>query len=262
MMGMPGQFGGMAASSDFNHRLLSLDGPALYYQTNLGAVVGTRGGDGATLWVATYPRQEPNPLAGNGSERDLNPAVVHDGRVFVAPSDADAIFAFDAATGRLLWKSNPISDDVKLTHLLGVAKDRLVATGDRVLLFDVKTGELRPRLARLRPVDGRAMAAGSWRAILSTGRPRTRSRFSTSGPRCGPSRRSSCGKTYHMQGGNLVAGDGYLIVAQADGHGRLLPEQPADRTIPERNRPRARSGGELLPGRPGRRGDRPRPARA
>ncbi len=39
MMGMPLQFGGMTASSDFNHRLLSLDGPALYYQTNLGAVV-------------------------------------------------------------------------------------------------------------------------------------------------------------------------------------------------------------------------------
>ena len=84
-------------------------------------------------------------FAGNGKWRraPLNPAVVHDGRVFVAPSDADAIFAFDATTGAPAWKSNAISDDVKLSHLLGVAKDRLVATGDRVLLFDVKTGKLR-----------------------------------------------------------------------------------------------------------------------
>ena len=59
------------------------------------------------------------PVSGNGSERDLNPAVVHDGRVFVAPSDADAIFAFDAGSGRLLWKTDPIADDVKLSHLLG-----------------------------------------------------------------------------------------------------------------------------------------------
>ncbi len=41
---------------DFNHRLLSLDGPALYYQTNLGAVVALEAETGATLWVATYPR--------------------------------------------------------------------------------------------------------------------------------------------------------------------------------------------------------------
>ena len=102
--------------------------------------------------MATYPRQESDRLGGNGSERDLNPAVVHDGRVFVAPSDADAIFAFDAGSGRLLWKSDPIADDVKLSHLLGVAKDRLVATGNRVLLFDVKTGKIAPCLARLRQV--------------------------------------------------------------------------------------------------------------
>src|ERR1700722_18884038 len=104
----------MATSSDFNHRLLSLEGPALYYQTNLGAVVALEAETGGALWVATYPRQESRRLGGNGSERDLNPAVVHDGRVFVAPSDADAIFAFDAATGRLLWKSKPIADDIRL----------------------------------------------------------------------------------------------------------------------------------------------------
>ena len=57
--GMPMQFG-MTAPGDFNHRLLSLDGPALYYQTNLGAVVALEAETGATLWVATYPRQEPN----------------------------------------------------------------------------------------------------------------------------------------------------------------------------------------------------------
>ena len=96
---------------------------------------------GAIRWVATYPRQENN-RGGQGSERDLNPAVVHEGKVIVAPSDANAIFAFDAASGRLLWKTDPISDDVKLAHVLGVAKGRLVATGNRVLLFDVQNGKL------------------------------------------------------------------------------------------------------------------------
>jgi outer membrane protein assembly factor BamB len=64
-------------------------------------VVALEAETGAPLWVATYPRQETDFL-GPGSERDLNPAVVHEGRVFVAPTDANAIFAFEADSGRLL----------------------------------------------------------------------------------------------------------------------------------------------------------------
>src|SRR5262249_11841875 len=99
---------------DYHHRLLSLDGPTLYYQTNLGALIALDGETGATVWVATYPRKEANRF-GPATERDLNPALVHEDRVMVAPSDADAIFAFDAASGRLLWRTDPISDDIKLT---------------------------------------------------------------------------------------------------------------------------------------------------
>ena len=206
----------MTASSDFNHRLLSLEGPALYYQTNLGAVVALEAETGATLWLATYPRQESNPLSGNGGERDLNPAVVDDGRVFVAPSDADAIFAFDAATGRLLWKSDPISDDVKLSHLLGVAKGRLVATGDRVLLFDVKTGKLLhawPDSGKSQGGYGRGLLAGD--LIYWPTKNEIQILDQRTALRAEPPIRLA--ETYHTKGGNLVAGDGYLIVAQADG---------------------------------------------
>ncbi len=68
--------------------------------------------------------------------------MVHDGLVIVAPDDANLIYAFDAATGRPVWKTEPIPDEVRLAHVLGVAKGRLIATGDRVLLFDVKNGKL------------------------------------------------------------------------------------------------------------------------
>jgi len=213
-VGMPMQFG-MTSPGDFNHRLLSLDGAALYYQTNLGALVALEAETGATLWVATYPRQEPNHGA-NGGERDLNPAVIHDGRVFVAPCDADAIFAFDAASGRLLWKSDPISDDVKLSHLLGVAQDRLVATGNRVLLFDVKTGKLMhawPDSGKSLEAYGRGLLAGdliywpTWGEIQIL---HQRTALVALPP-------IKLVESYHTNGGNLVAGDGYLIVAQADG---------------------------------------------
>jgi cellulose synthase operon protein C len=215
-VGMPMQFG-MTAPGDFNHRLLTLDGPALYYQTNLGAVVALEAETGATLWVATYPRQEPDRLgSGNGSERDLNPAVVEDSRVFVAPSDADSVLAFDAGSGRLLWKSDPIADDVKLSHLLGVAKDRLVATGNRVLLFNVKTGKLENAWPDSGPSlegYGRGLLAGDliyWPTLSEIQVLDQRTAQRAEPP-------IKLVERYHAKGGNLVAGDGYLIVAQADG---------------------------------------------
>src|SRR5262249_100926 len=126
---------------DYRHRLLTLDGSTLYYLTNLGALIALDAETGATNWVATYPRQAGN-RGSEGGDRDLNPAVVDDGRVLVAPSDADAIFAYDAGSGRLLWKTESIADDIKLSHVLGVAKGRLIVTGNRVVLYDVATGKL------------------------------------------------------------------------------------------------------------------------
>jgi outer membrane protein assembly factor BamB len=213
--GMGMQFGGGNEPGDYNHRLLSLDGPALYYQTNLGAVVALEAETGATLWVATYPRQESSPQD-PGSERDLNPAVIQDGRVFVAPSDANAIFAFEAESGRLLWKTEPISEDVKLSHLLGVAKGRLVATGDRVLLFDVQDGRLRstwPDSGKSLQGFGRGLLAGD--LIYWPTKNEIQILHQRTGLVAEPPIRLQ--ETYHTASGNLVAGDGYLILAQADG---------------------------------------------
>ncbi len=212
-MGMGGMgFGGLGAS-DPGHRLLSLDGSVLYYQTNLGALVALDAETGSIRWVATYPRQESG-RGGQGGERDLNPAVVHDGLVFVAPSDASSIFAFEAQTGRLKWKTDSIPEEVKISHLLGVAKGRLVATGDRVLLFDVRDGKLLHAWpdAGNREGFGRGLLAGD--RIYWPTRNEIHVLDQLSGGRAGPPIKLA--ETYRMTGGNLVAGDGYLIVAQND----------------------------------------------
>jgi outer membrane protein assembly factor BamB len=197
--GEPNNFGFMGgmqpstlAPGDFNHRLLSLDGSTLYYQTNLGALAALDAATGSTLWVATYPRQDLRQL-GNAFERDLNPAVIHDGRVFIAPGDSDAVFAFDSASGRLLWKSDRIADDIKLSHLLGVAKGHLVATGNRVVLFDVKTGKLHsawPDSGKALDGFGRGLLAGDkiyWPTQINA-------------PACLPRHRSSCSKRIRPRG--------------------------------------------------------------
>ena len=46
---------------------------------------------GAIKWVATYPRLDR--VNGAPHDRDLNPAVIHDGLVIVAPDDAAAVSA-------------------------------------------------------------------------------------------------------------------------------------------------------------------------
>jgi outer membrane protein assembly factor BamB/tetratricopeptide (TPR) repeat protein len=211
-MAMGGMGFGGPVASDYGHRLLSLDGPFLYYQTNLGAVVALEAETGVVRWVANYPRQDTGRMG--GGDRDLNPAVVHDGLVIVAPSDAAAIYAFAADSGRLVWKTDPIAEEVKLAHLLGVARGRLVATGDRVLLFDVKTG----KLAATWPDSGKSEGYG--RGLLAGNRiywP-TRDRIEIldqgSGMRAEPPIKLM--EIYRTTGGNLVAGDGYLIVAQPD----------------------------------------------
>ena len=205
---------GTQLAGDYGHRLLSLDGPFLYYQTNLGAVAAIEAESGSVRWVATYPRQDSG-RTGQGSDRDLNPAIVHEGLVIVAPSDASAIFAFDADSGRLVWQTDPISDEVKLSHLLGVAKGRLVATGNRVLLFDVKTGKLVstwPDSGKAPEGYGRGLLAGN--RIYWPTRNEIQVLDQRSGLRAEPPIKLM--EVYRTTGGNLIAGDGYLVVAQSD----------------------------------------------
>lgn len=214
--GMGGFAMGMAvAPTDFGHALLTLDGTTVYYQTNLGAVAALDAETGSIRWVATYARQDRS--GADGHERDLNPAIVHEGLVIVAPDDANSIYAFDATTGRLVWKTDAIPDQFRLAHLLGVAKGRLVATGDRVLLFDVKTG----KLVHTWPDSGGGLAyAGFGRGILASDKiywP-TRNEIHVLDQATGlrTDQPIKLNESFQTTGGNLAVGDGYLIVAQSN----------------------------------------------
>jgi outer membrane protein assembly factor BamB/tetratricopeptide (TPR) repeat protein len=199
---------------EVSNRLLTLDGPTIYYQTNLGAVASLDAESGGIRWLATYPWQGRNAM-GQGHERDLNPAVVHDGLVIVAPDDAPAIYAFDASTGRMAWKTEPIPEEVKLTHLLGVAKGNLIATGDRVLWIDAQTG----RLAHSWPDNAQAVH-GFGRGILAGDRiywpTETEIHVLDQSTGLMADAPIKLQETFQCGGGNLAVGDGYLIVAQAN----------------------------------------------
>ena len=56
--------------------------------------------------------------------------------LYVAPSDSRRILALDAVTGQILWQSGSQVEEAR--HLLGVAGDKLIASGKR--LYWIETG--------------------------------------------------------------------------------------------------------------------------
>lgn len=124
------------------HNQLTLAGETLYFNTNLGAVAAINTADGAIGWLTTYRRSSGNDISRPAAHwyRDLNPCLLTEGRVIVAPSDSPAILALDAATGQILWEARYAEDVV---HLLGIEAGQLIASGDRLWWIDLATG--RPR---------------------------------------------------------------------------------------------------------------------
>ena len=219
----------LSPTFEIAHRLLTLAGSTLYYQTNLGALAALDAESGGVRWLATYPWAGRGGMGGgfNGfgmmggsgtpptQQRDLNPAIVHDGLVIVAPDETPHIFAFNAATGGLVWKTAEIPDDVKLSHLLGVAKGHLIATGDRVLWFDVADGKQTfawPEKTQVTQGYGRGLLAGD-RVYWPT-KTEIHILDQATGLRVEAPIRLE--QAYGVEGGNLVVGDGYLVVAQAN----------------------------------------------
>ncbi len=196
------------------HHLLTLVDGRLFYQSDTGAVACLDALTGQLRWLTAYPKREQ---LGNAAipptRRDLNPVIYEGGQVYVAPGDSQNVFALDAETGEVKWKSAPLPDVI---HLIGVADGNLFATGDRVWTIEAATGRILrswPDTGSGYEPSGRGILAGRylyWPTSseihildLKTGLRsdrgtiRLRERFGTSG-------------------GNLALGDGFLVVAGAD----------------------------------------------
>ena len=196
--------------SGVGHRLLSLSGQTIYYQTNMGAVAALDAETGSIRWVATYPTRD---LTGGSSiDRGLNPALVEDGRVIVAPESAAELFAFDAADGHFLWKSQALEDVV---HLLGVSDGRLFASGDRLYTIDAANGAI----LRAWP-DAGAGYQGYGRGLLAGDRVcwPTRTEIHVLDQATGGNEHATIPlfQAFGHGGGNLAAAGGYLAVAEKD----------------------------------------------
>ncbi len=107
--------------SGTRNELLTRAGRNLIYCSHSGVIAAVQMDSGAHAWSYRYPRIRRYPS--DGRHRDISPAVAADSRVFVAPNDADQLFAFDTESGELLWNAGPILID----HLIGASAGKVVA---------------------------------------------------------------------------------------------------------------------------------------
>lgn len=205
----------MGYQANHAHHLLTLAEDQLFYQSDSGAVASLEPESGQLRWLTAYSKRDDavNPGISMTSRRDLNPAIFADGMVYVAPADSPHLFALEASSGALKWKSAPLPDVV---HLVGVSGGNLFATGDRAWTLEAATGKIVrswPDTGSGYEPAGRGLMAGTFlywptaneihildqkTGLRSTrGSIRLKERFQTSG-------------------GNLVLGDGYLVVAGTD----------------------------------------------
>jgi outer membrane protein assembly factor BamB len=111
------------AEARTRQELLTLAGRNVVLCSNTGAVVALDAATGRRAWGFQYPRTTRRAADANHAP-DPAPAVAAGGRVFVAPVDADRVYALDAETGALLWESGLAEG----AQILGVTRNRLVLT--------------------------------------------------------------------------------------------------------------------------------------
>ncbi|MDX1930948.1 MAG: PQQ-binding-like beta-propeller repeat protein [Pirellulaceae bacterium] len=221
------------------HQLLTMEGGRLFYNTNLGSIACLDPLTGQIEWLVRYRRYDKEkqayPRADRFRYRDLNPCVIRDGLVYCSPQDCPEVFALDALTGDLVWSTDD-SAAADVVHLLGVTNEHLIASGDRLLWLDRRTGR----------IDARFPAAGSGSSLTSLPSPRglgrgvisaneiywptaneiivfattLKDRKSVDAP---PMQRRIRLESRGSEGGNLIAVDGWLLVATPS---RLLAFAP------------------------------------
>lgn len=223
---------GKGALYECSHQLLSFDHGTIYYNTNLGAVAAINAENGRIRWAALYPRVAGGDASHPTShwQRDPSPCLVDRSSVFVAPADSPHVFAYDAASGQLLWESS--EQLAEATHLLGTSGPWLLAGGAR--LFWIAAGGPQGGRALRRWPDG-AGGPGVGRGLLSGGWVYfpTRETIEVFEAESARHRRTIALAPFGLKGGNLLVAQGTLLMATAEelvafsNTAGLRPQSPA-----------------------------------
>ena len=208
------------------HHLLTLADGRLFYSAPGGAVAGLDAFDGSLRWVVTYERRLPetDEDRSDGALHGLTPCLFHRGTVVAAPQDSDWVMALDAQTGRLQWKQR-LPDRIR--HLLGVAHQSVILSGNSLWALDVRSGAGRWRHLATDPED-----QGYGRGVLAQNLvywPKREEIIIVDQTTGAVLRRVALRELHGENGGNLTIAGGLLLVAGPDrlvafGETSLVPQ--------------------------------------
>ena len=231
-----------------SHQLLCMEGGRLYYNTNLGAIACLDPLSGQIEWLVRYRRHDKEkqayPQPDRFRYRDLNPCVIHGDLVYCAPQDCPEVFALDAQTGDLLWSTDGSSAS-DAVHMLGVTQDHLIVSGDRLVWLDRRNGRIDarfPAAGNIGTLNSLPSPRGLGRGLIAAGEiywPTAneiivfasvlKERSSVDAP---PMQRRIRLDTRGSEGGNLLAVDGWLLIATPS---RLLAFAPPAKAVTTKN---------------------------
>ena len=201
-----------APSVNWPDNLLSLSNGYLLYNTNLGTIAAFDTEQDSLKWIFHYHRSARSERAAPRPAALLapTPCLVHKDFAIVAPLDSERILALDVTTGQLIW-SVQREAGMELLHLLGVAGDRVIASGKALYAFDLYSGQLRARF----PSAPETTVHGYGRGLLAGNQvywPTGRVLFFLDANSLSPVRQPVHLERLGIQGGNLVlAGETLLI---------------------------------------------------
>jgi hypothetical protein len=219
---------------EITHNLLTLVGDRIYFNSNLGLVAALDANTGTICWLRRYGRVSgENIIRGRPGpihfERDPSPCLYHDGLVIVAPSDTPNVLALDADTGKTVWSTDRLPDAL---HLLGLVRDNLIVSGNRLAALDVRSGQLR----FIWPESEHAGIRGMGRGVVAGDEvfwPTRNEIYVIHGVTGAQSRAPIPLGAISDCGANLAAAHGRLIVA---GHDKLMAFGPALPIPPRQNK--------------------------
>jgi len=129
---------------------VAMAGGTVYAVTQAGVVAAVDAlPPGRVKWITRYKRGFEGAQGGRRGFRGakikqnfaFNDPVVAEGKVLVAPADADELVALDAESGRVAW-AIPKSSLRAASYILGVKDGLLFLGGDKVYAINIRKGEI------------------------------------------------------------------------------------------------------------------------
>lgn len=213
--------------------LVSYREGTVFYHGDGGAIAALDAETGELRWVVRYPRAE---LAEGGywrrrrgARRECSPVALVGPLAIAGPADSDRLLAVDASEGRLIWATAPGSAD-DCQGVLGDNGRQLIVGGDRLYWIERDSGRIVaswPANSTQQPQGSLAQPRGAGRGLLAGQQvywPTADALWvfaATLGEREGefvvvPERRIEL-QGLGLEGGNLAAGRGWLLIAGSRG---------------------------------------------